>query len=96
MALPPAVLRGDVGILLTLARFFRAAYKSIKVGPTLQQPFSKLVEEVGVTDPFLLNWLSLLCFLLQGMPPSGTMTVSPGDSSHNTQSITQGGLAFNG
>jgi hypothetical protein len=44
------------------------------VGPKLQKPFSDVVEEVPLTDPFIRNWLSLLCFLLQGMPPGGTMT----------------------
>lgn len=86
MALPPAVLRGDIGVVLTLARFFRGAVTSIKVGPKLQKPFSELVEEVGITDPFLRNWLSLLCFLLQGMPPSGTMTVN--DNTHQPRPRT--------
>lgn len=45
-----------------------------QAGPTLQAPFSSILAEVGITDPFIKNWLSLLCFLLQGMPPEGTMT----------------------
>jgi hypothetical protein len=108
MALPPAVLRNDLGVLLTMARFASAVAKTIPVseapgptaagraaragpwcphiplvvscaalqaGPQLQRPFSDLLEKVGITDPFIRNWLSLLCFLLQGMPPDGTMTV---------------------
>ncbi len=26
-----------------------------------------------MTDPFILNWLDLLCFLLSGLPASGTI-----------------------
>ena len=29
--------------------------------------------EGTVTDPFLLNWLDLLCFLLSGLPANGTI-----------------------
>ena len=36
------------------------------------QPFGTLVEGV-VKDPFIKNWLDLLCFLLSGLPASGTI-----------------------
>ena len=26
-----------------------------------------------ITDPFVLNWLDLLCFLLSGLPANGTI-----------------------
>lgn len=45
-----------------------------QVGPTLQAPFSAILDEVGVKDPFIRNYLNLLCFLLQGLPVDGTMT----------------------
>ena len=32
------------------------------------------VIEGTVSDPFILNWLDLLCFLLSGQPASGTVT----------------------
>lgn len=51
------------------------------MGPKLVRPFSEVLDEVGVTDTFIRNWLSLLCFLLQGMKPDGTQTVSEALSS---------------
>jgi len=74
MALPPSVLRNDPGVLLTMARFWQAVATTIPKGPQLQQPFSTVLAEAGVTDPFIRDWLSLLCFLLQGMTEEGTMT----------------------
>ena len=74
MALPPATLRNDLGAIFTLGRFASAVMKTIPVGPKLQAPFLSILEELEISDPFIKNWLSLLCFLLQGMPPEGTMT----------------------
>ncbi|CAN0395245.1 unnamed protein product, partial [Discosporangium mesarthrocarpum] len=39
----------------------------------LQGPFDALMDELEVTDSFVRNWMNLLCFLLQGLPSSGTM-----------------------
>jgi hypothetical protein len=39
---------------------------------TMVQPFEKLVEGV-IKDPFIKNWLDLLCFLLSGLPANGTI-----------------------
>ncbi|KAJ9513398.1 hypothetical protein QJQ45_005949 [Haematococcus lacustris] len=72
--LPPAALRGDAGVLITgLARYL----PSLVTGgggaaARLTGPFSKVVEGV-VRDPFILNWLNLLCFLLSGLPANGTI-----------------------
>jgi phytoene dehydrogenase-like protein len=39
----------------------------VSINPaSLQEPFAKLLEEEGVTDPFILHWLDMICFLLQG------------------------------
>lgn len=70
MALPPSVLRNDPGVLLTMARFWRAVVKTIPKGPQLQQPFSTILAKANVTDPFILDWLKLLCFLLQVSAPA--------------------------
>lgn len=35
-------------------------------GSKLEAPFVQILEEEGVTDPFILHWLDLICFLLQG------------------------------
>ena len=39
----------------------------------LTQPFSKILE-AEVSDPFVLNWMNLLCFMLSGLPANGTLT----------------------
>lgn len=41
---------------------------------SLQDPFTDVLEKLDITDAFVCNWLNLLCFLLQGMPSSGTTT----------------------
>ncbi|CAM9190225.1 unnamed protein product, partial [Phaeothamnion confervicola] len=74
MGLPPFCLRQDPWVLLTAAPYLPALFKTISLGPKLQGPFSDVLEEAGVTDPFIKNWLNMLCFLLQGMPSEGTLT----------------------
>jgi len=41
---------------------------------SLQDPFTDVLKKLNVTDPFVTNWLNLLCFLLQGLPSDGTTT----------------------
>ena len=38
-----------------------------------RSPVLLQVIEGTITDPFILNWLDLLCFLLSGLPASGTV-----------------------
>lgn len=38
----------------------------------LTRPFSDIQSELSISDPFVKNWLDMLCFLLQGLPASGT------------------------
>jgi phytoene dehydrogenase-like protein len=38
----------------------------------LTSPFSRILEGV-ITDPFIYHWLDLLCFLLSGLPATGTV-----------------------
>lgn len=33
----------------------------------------QLLDEVPVRDPFIRNWLDLLCFMLSGLPANGTI-----------------------
>lgn len=71
---PPAFVREDPGVLLTLAKYF-PKLKSIPGGPQkLSEPFSKFLEESGVTDPFIKNWMDMFAFLLQGLPSYGAPT----------------------
>ena len=73
MALPPSFLRNDPGVLLTMARFWRAVIKTIPKGPQLQQPFSTVLAQANITDQFILDWLKLLCFLLQVIAPPSAL-----------------------
>jgi len=73
MGLPSTAVRGDLGILLTLGLnypgpFFNVILESEKI----LAPFD--LDKLGVTDPFLRNYLDLIAFLLQGLPADQTLT----------------------
>ncbi len=70
-ALPPTALRLDLGALFTVGRFAPAMAQNAANIFKLTGPFSRIMDEV-VTDPFIRNWLNLLCFLLSGLPADGT------------------------
>ncbi len=72
-ALPPAALRWDWGVLQTIAPY---AWTLLRNGPALAQasaPFSQILERT-VSDRFIRDWMNLLCFLLSGLPATGTST----------------------
>ncbi|WP_416670724.1 phytoene desaturase family protein [Egbenema bharatensis] len=71
VALPPAAMRWDWGATLTLGRFLPTVAKHALNGLKLTGAFSRLMDQV-VQDPFIRNWLNLLCFLLSGLPANGT------------------------
>ena len=71
IALPPAALRFDWGVLQTVSPFALAMVKHAPHIFDLAGPFNTLMDRV-VSDPFLRNWLDLLCFLLSGLPATGT------------------------
>ncbi|MEM9120315.1 MAG: NAD(P)/FAD-dependent oxidoreductase [Cyanobacteria bacterium P01_F01_bin.56] len=71
IALPPAALRFDWGALQTVSPFAGDMLGHLPRLLDLTGPFSKLMDRV-VSDRFLRNWLDLLCFLLSGLPASGT------------------------
>jgi phytoene dehydrogenase-like protein len=73
IAVPPAALRHDLGACLTLAPFAPALLRQTTRLAQLTAPFSRILEGV-VQDPFIRNWLDLLCFMLSGLPASGTIT----------------------
>eukprot|EP01018_Ginkgo_biloba_P023710 Gb_39487 [translate_table: standard] len=82
MALPPAAIRGDWGVLLTaVARYAPSLMESfVKMGPQgalgatkLLRPFSEIIDSLNLKDPFIRNWLDLLCFLLSGLKADGTL-----------------------
>jgi hypothetical protein len=39
----------------------------------LTGPFSRILDNAGVRDPFVRRWMDLLCFLLSGLPADGTI-----------------------
>ena len=70
-ALPPAAVRFDLGVLQTLAPY---AWDLLSHGPRMARlsgPFSTILNRT-VTDPFIRNWMNLLCFALSGLPADGT------------------------
>ncbi|PIA47143.1 hypothetical protein AQUCO_01400088v1 [Aquilegia coerulea] len=83
MALPPLSIRGDLGVLSTAAaRYAPSLLKSfIQMGPQgalgatkLLRPFSEIVDSIGLKNPFVRNWVDLLCFLLAGVKSNGTLS----------------------
>lgn len=73
VALPTAAVRFDWGALRTAGPFAPGLLKHAASTPQLAGPFSRIMDSV-ITDPFIRNWLNMLCFLLSGLPASGTST----------------------
>lgn len=76
-AVPAVALRsGDpLGAALTAGvRYLPSIAASLPHLAALPRPFSETLQRLRITEPFLLNWLDLLCFLLCGLPASGTPT----------------------
>lgn len=59
---PAAALRGDLGVILSCARFGPQMLSGGLVANKLTAPFGKLVESAGVSDLWLKAWLDLECF----------------------------------
>ena len=72
IALPPAALRFDFGIARTLSPFLPSLLKYTPQVAQLTGPFTQITTDI-ITDPFIQNWLDLLCFLLSGLPANGTI-----------------------
>jgi carotene isomerase len=72
IAIPPIALRSDWGALITLYPFIPNMLKQASTVLQLSGPFSQLLEGV-VDDPFIRNWLDLLCFMLSGLPAKDTL-----------------------
>ena len=59
-------MRADAGVLLTMGRYAPALGRVLLAGGSaLQEPFVRILDEERVTDPFIRNWLDMICFLLQ-------------------------------
>ena len=71
-ALPSAAVRADAGVLLTMGRYAPALGRVLLAGGSaLQEPFVRILDEERVTDPFIRNWLDMICFLLQAPAAAG-------------------------
>ena len=73
VALPTAAVRFDWGALKTATPFAPSLLKHTANTLKLTGPFSRIIDGV-ITDSFARNWLEMLCFLLSGLPASGTST----------------------
>ncbi|KAH9750846.1 Amino oxidase domain-containing protein [Citrus sinensis] len=82
-ALPPLSIRGDLGVLSTVAaRYAPSLLKSfIQMGPQgalgatkLLRPFSEIIDSLELEDPFVRNWIDLLAFLLAGVKSNGILS----------------------
>lgn len=74
-ALPPVAFRLDGGVLFSaLLRYFKQFVTALPNISRLTGPFSAILDESGVEDPFVRNYVDLLCFLLSGLPANGTIT----------------------
>jgi len=71
-ALPPSALRFDWGAPLSVGRFAPSLLQHAASMTKMTGPFSRIMDSV-VQDPFIRNWLDLLCFLLSGLPAKGTI-----------------------
>ncbi|MGF1482493.1 MAG: phytoene desaturase family protein [Cyanophyceae cyanobacterium] len=71
VAIPPLALRFDLGAVVTTARFAPSLLRYAGHIAKLTGPFEPIMNSV-ISDPFIRHWLNLLCFLLSGLPASGT------------------------
>jgi len=71
IALPPAALRLDLGAIISVGQFLPTLLTQSANVMKLTGAFSRIMDET-VRDPFIRNWLNMLCFLLSGLPADGT------------------------
>eukprot|EP00879_Flechtneria_rotunda_P022429 GHRR01023679.1.p1 GENE.GHRR01023679.1~~GHRR01023679.1.p1 ORF type:complete len:493 (+),score=98.32 GHRR01023679.1:402-1880(+) len=71
--MPPVAFRYDPGVLVSaIVRYLPALATGGTNAMKLTGPFSKILDG-AVTDPFIINWMNLLSFLLSGLPANGTI-----------------------
>lgn len=71
LTLPPTAVRFDLGALVSVGKFAPALLTHAVDIAKLTGPFARIMNDT-VSDPFIHNWLNLLCFLLSGLPADGT------------------------
>jgi phytoene dehydrogenase-like protein len=72
-ALTSMALREDPWVILTLLKYPKEVLATLAQGRQLTTPFIDIMKEVNIQDEFIKNWLDMLCFLLQGLPATGTL-----------------------
>jgi phytoene dehydrogenase-like protein len=73
-ALTSLALREDLWVaVVLLLRYPSELLATLRQGEALNKPFSSIMTEMNIQNKFVRNWLDMLCFLLQGLPASGTM-----------------------
>ena len=72
-ATPPMVLRSDPWVALSVLRCFGGIMQAAPHAAKLNGPFSLVMEQASLTDPFLVGWLDYLAFALSGLDASGTL-----------------------
>lgn len=72
-AIPSLALREDINVIFTLSKYWKGVLKALKYGKELNNSFATIRDELNITNKFVLNWLDMLCFLLQGLPANGTL-----------------------
>lgn len=70
--LPLAAFRNDLGAVRTVGKYAKDLFPYLPYAPKLNAPFSQIMNRT-ISDPFIKNWLDLLCFMLSGLPASGTV-----------------------
>ncbi len=71
VAIPPAALRFDLGAAISIGRFAPSVARHAVNVAKLTGDFGRIMDG-AVKDPFIKNWLNLLCFLLSGLPANDT------------------------
>lgn len=71
IAIPPAAVRYDLGAVLSVGQFLPSMLRHAIGLSKLTGAFAPVMNQV-ITDPFVRNWLDLLCFLLSGLPADST------------------------
>ncbi|WP_036481718.1 NAD(P)/FAD-dependent oxidoreductase [Myxosarcina sp. GI1] len=71
-ALPPLAMRFDLGAAVSMGKYLPSMLWHLPNILKLTRPFSEIIDGT-VSDRFIRDWLDLLCFLLSGLPASGTV-----------------------
>eukprot|EP01038_Epipyxis_sp_PR26KG_P007463 gene7463-10173_t len=74
-AIPPLVLRSDIGLFFTLWPHLGKLLKGAPIASKVEGSFKAISGQV-VKDSFLEHWLEFLSFALSGLPADGTIAAA--------------------